>query len=62
MFKLTRHSLILWRGGRVVECGGLENRCPQKGPWVRIPPSPPGFANPRLQAWLTTPGAASFFK
>ncbi|MBN1187558.1 MAG: hypothetical protein JXB49_35110, partial [Bacteroidales bacterium] len=28
--------------GRVVECGGLENRCPATvGPGVRIPPSPP---------------------
>ena len=31
-----------WRGGRVVEGGGLENRYPeQSGSWVRIPPSPP---------------------
>ncbi|GEM_PF-2234024 len=31
-----------WRGGRVVDCGGLENRCPPSGgPGVRIPPSPP---------------------
>ena len=22
---------MLWRGGRVVECGGLENRYPRKG-------------------------------
>jgi hypothetical protein len=30
------------RNGRVVECGGLENRCPATaGPGVRIPLSPP---------------------
>ena len=30
-----------WRNGRVVECGGLENRCPAiAGPGVRIPLSP----------------------
>ncbi len=30
------------RGGRVVECGGLENRCGgDSTPGVRIPPSPP---------------------
>ena len=30
------------RNGRVVECGGLENRCPAiAGPGVRIPLSPP---------------------
>jgi hypothetical protein len=30
------------RNGRVVECGGLENRCPENsGPGVRIPLSPP---------------------
>jgi hypothetical protein len=30
-----------WRGGRVVECGGLENRCPAiAGPGVRTPLSP----------------------
>ena len=30
-----------WRDGRVVECGGLENRCPAiAGPGVRTPLSP----------------------
>ena len=29
-----------WRGARVVEWGGLENRCAFCVPWVRIPPSP----------------------
>jgi hypothetical protein len=30
-----------WRDGRVVECGGLENRCSPSGePGVRIPLSP----------------------
>jgi hypothetical protein len=38
-------SCYYWRGGRAVECGGLENRYPVKaGSWVRIPPSPPYFA------------------
>jgi hypothetical protein len=33
--------LIYGRDGRVVECGGLENRCPPiGGPGVRIPLSP----------------------
>jgi hypothetical protein len=33
-----------WRDGRVVECGGLENRCPPiGGPGVRTPLSPQGF-------------------
>ena len=30
-----------WRDGRVVDCGGLENRCSPSGePGVRIPLSP----------------------
>ena len=30
-----------WRGGRVAECGGLENRFPPSGgTWVQIPASP----------------------
>jgi hypothetical protein len=32
------------RGGRVVECTGLESRSPPRGPWVRIPPPPPSLA------------------
>ncbi len=44
--------LLSWerlrRGGRAVECGGLENRRAQ-APWVRIPPSPPRWC-PRRQA------------
>ncbi len=33
------------RDGRVVECGGLENRCSPSGePGVRIPLSPPSLA------------------
>ena len=32
---------MYWRDGRVVECGGLENRCSPSGePGVRIPLSP----------------------
>jgi hypothetical protein len=55
-----------WRDGRVVECGGLENRCPAiVGPGVRTPLSPHSVAITRckkgdsefftsvfLQAWL----------
>jgi hypothetical protein len=34
-------GLLFWRDGRVVECGGLENRCPPiGGSGVRIPLSP----------------------
>ena len=37
-----------WRGGRVVECGGLENRYPASaGSGVRIPPSPQSQTKPR---------------
>ena len=32
---------VFWRGGRVVECGGLESRFPATaGTGVRTPPSP----------------------
>ncbi len=42
----------------MVECGGLENRCPAKtGPWVRIPLSPPAFR--RRQGYG---GQVAFFK
>ena len=33
-------NIPLWRDGRVVEGGGLENRC-AKAPWVRILLPPP---------------------
>jgi hypothetical protein len=34
-----------WRDGRAAECGGLENRYPERsGSWVRIPLSPPLFS------------------
>ena len=36
------------RGGRAVECGGLENRWPGRtGSWVRIPPPPLTARKPR---------------
>ena len=35
------------RGGRAVDCGGLENRWVQ-APWVRIPPSPQHSSDPRV--------------
>ena len=35
--------LIVWRVVRVVEGAALEMLCPQKGPRVRIPNSPPNF-------------------
>jgi hypothetical protein len=39
-----------WRNGRVVECGGLENRCSASAePGVRIPLSPQSLNAP-LQA------------
>ena len=41
-------NLYQRRGGRAVECGGLENRCsgfPE--PWVRIPPPPPDLLRQR---------------
>src|SRR5438034_7257169 len=35
-------SFSAWRGGRAVECGGLENRFGPLGPTrVQIPPPPP---------------------
>jgi hypothetical protein len=41
LFLRLRTLIIFWRNGRVVECGGLENRCPPTGgPGVRIPLSP----------------------
>ncbi len=36
--------LIVWRVVRVVEGAALEMLCPQKGPRVRIPNSPPNFS------------------
>jgi hypothetical protein len=37
----VKSANTFWRDGRVVECGGLENRCPPSGgPGVRIPLSP----------------------
>lgn len=42
-------GFVLWRGGRVVECGGLENRYSVRtGSRVRIPPSPPVIHNIKL--------------
>ena len=38
--RLNAMGLILWRDGRVVEGGGLENRW-AKAPWVRILLTPP---------------------
>ena len=26
------YTFVLWRGGRVVDCGGLENRCTERYP------------------------------
>lgn len=37
----TRYNILLWRVVRVVEGAALEMLCPQKGPRVRIPDSPP---------------------
>ena len=37
--------LLFWRVGRVVECGGLENRCRRKAT---------GGSNPPLSAMLST--------
>ena len=55
ILQTIRPCLFSGRDGRVVECGGLENRCPVRaGPWVRIPLSPPDFA---LRA---SPGTATF--
>ena len=31
MRMLSKVLIRFWRGGRVAECGGLENRCPRKG-------------------------------
>lgn len=43
--------LNIRRGGRVVECGGLENRCSPSGePGVRIPLSPQTKLLPQLAA------------
>ena len=40
--KIKKALYLRRRNGRVVECGGLENRCPPTGgPGVRIPLSPP---------------------
>ena len=36
-----------WRGGRVAEGGGLENRR-AKAPWVRILPPPPPFVTEEI--------------
>ena len=42
-----------WRGGRAVECAGLENRCPASaGPWVRIPPPPPWIFEGPGMCWV----------
>jgi hypothetical protein len=38
------HPATVWRGGRVVYRGGLENRFGLTPTGVRIPPSPPAFA------------------
>ena len=55
-----------WRDGRVVECGGLENRYPASaGSGVRIPLSPQHFNKPRERGviYLTeTPLKACFYK
>ena len=43
---------LRWRGGRVAECGGLENRYPEgSGSGVRIPPSPPPAVAQSAMAW-----------
>ena len=40
---------VFWRGGRVVECGGLESRFPATaGTGVQIPPSPPLYTALRV--------------
>src|SRR5204863_4588389 len=45
--------LLRWRGGRAVECGGLENRYPSLGgSRVQIPPPPPGRAESRYQSGI----------
>ena len=42
LFKRVLDNDAARRDGRVDECGGLENRCPDSsGPWVRIPLPPP---------------------
>ena len=38
------YPFLFWRDGRVVECGGLENRCPLR--WT-------GGSNPSLSAFKT---------
>jgi hypothetical protein len=43
--QLGPHLQILWRDGRVVERGGLENRWARKGP---------GGSNPSLSATIAT--------
>ncbi len=41
--------LLRWRGGRAVECGGLENRYPSLGgSRVQIPPPPLDLAKTRM--------------
>src|SRR5438445_11440437 len=47
------HSVRCRRGGRVVYCGGLENRFPEKsGTGVRIPPSPPNRWTGQTNEWM----------
>src|SRR5207302_3839374 len=43
--------LLRWRGGRAVECGGLENRYPSLGgSRVQIPP-PPSVSPGEVSEW-----------
>src|SRR5262249_50096203 len=46
--------LCLWKSGRVVEGGGLENRWHPRGcSWVRLPPLPPRW----LEQWPSGEGS-----
>ena len=35
---MVSNTVTIWRGGRVAECGGLENRCPARGPGFESQP------------------------
>ena len=50
---LLRKRVKLRRDGRVVECGGLENRCSPSGePGVRIPLSPQNLSQLPKRSYL----------
>src|SRR3954468_12114622 len=54
-------SFSAWRGGRAVECGGLENRFGPLGPTrVQIPPPPLDSADTQAaQTWVRPQHGAS---